>query len=358
MKKILVLCPYPERRAPSQRLKFEQYYDSWRAAGYQLEVRPFWDEAAWEILYERGHYLGKLLGLLRGLRGRALALSAAREAALVYLHLEAAPIGPPLIERLIAASDAPIVYDVEDLLYLPYSSASNRFMRWLRGRDKVFRLMRLSRHVVVCSEHLRRLALAHNPRVTNIAPCIDTARYQPRPHRPRTEGVVIGWTGSHSTSPYLHLLDEVLRELQRTDAIRVRVIGDAAFQVEGLALDARPWVLETEIQDLSEVDIGVYPLPEEEWVLGKSGLKALQYMGLAIPTVAQRIGPNLEIIAPDANGLLASGPGEWRAALRDLIRHPELRRRLGEAGRQTVLERYSVEGNRRRYLDILDEVAR
>lgn len=358
MKKILILCPYPERRAPSQRLKFEQYYDSWRAAGYQLEVRPFWDEAAWDILYQRGHYQGKLFGLLRGLLGRASALSEAREAALVYLHLEAAPIGPPLIERLIAAAGAPIVYDVEDLLYLPYSSASNRFMRWLRGRDKAFGLMRLSRHVIVCSEYLRRLALAHNPRVTNIAPHIDTARYQPRPHRPRTEGVVIGWTGSHSTSPYLHLLDEVLRELQRTDAICVRVIGDASFQVEGLALEAGPWVLETEIQDLSDIDIGIYPLPKEEWVLGKSGIKALQYMGLAIPTVAQSIGANLEIIEPDTNGLLASSPEEWHAALKRLIRDPALRRRIGEAGRRTILERYSVEANQRRYLDILDDVAR
>lgn len=358
MKKILILCPYPERRAPSQRLKFEQYYDSWRAAGYELEVRPFWDEAAWEILYEPGHTPGKIFGLLRGLFGRASVLSAARQAALVYLHLEAAPIGPPFIERLIAAAGVPIVYDIDDLIYLPHSSESNRFMRRLRGGDKVFDLMRLSRHVIVCTEHLRRLALAHNARVTSISSTIDTARYQPRPHRPRTEGVVIGWSGSHSTSPHLHLLDDVLRELQRTDAIRVRVIGDASFQVDGLTLEARPWVLGTEIQDLSEIDIGIYPLPEKEWVFGKSGLKALQYMGLAIPTVAQRIGANVEIIAPGTNGLLASGPEEWRAALRSLIHDPELRRRLGEAGRQTVLERYSVEASQGRYLDILDEVAR
>lgn len=361
MKTILILCPYPERRAPSQRLKFEQYYDSWRAAGYRLEVRPFWDEAAWEILYTRGHFVAKLLALLRGLLGRVFASWAAREAALVYLHLEAAPIGLPLFERLIAAAGAPIVYDIDDLIHLPHSSDSNRFMRImraLRGREKIFGLMRLSRHVVVCTEHLRQLALAHNPCVTNISSTIDTARYQPRPHRPRTEGVVIGWSGSHSTSRYLHLLDEVLRELQQTDAIRVRVIGDPDFEVKGLSLEAMPWVLETEVQDLCEIDIGVYPLSAEEWVLGKSGLKALQYMGLAIPTVAQRIGANLEIITPDANGLLAGGPEEWRAALRRLIRDPDLRRQLGEAGRQTVIERYSVVANQRRYLDILDAVAR
>lgn len=357
MKKILILCPYPENRAPSQRLKFEPDYASWRAAGYELDVRPFWDEAAWKILYEPGHYAGKLFGLLRGLFRRAFALKAARRAALVYLHLEAVPIGPPILERAIAAAGVPIIYDVEDLLYLPYSSASNRFMRWLRGGDKVFELMRLSRHVIVCSEHLRSLALAHNPRVTNIVPHIDTARYTPRTHRPLTRDVLVGWTGSHSTSPYLHLLGEVLRELQRTDAIRVRVIGDVGFRLEGLALEAKPWVLETEIHDLSEIDIGIYPLPEEEWILGKSGIKALQYMALGIPVVAQRIGANLEIIVPEGNGLLASRPEEWRAALLRLIRDPELRRRLGEAGRRTVLECYSAQLHGRRYLDILDEAA-
>ena len=38
-KRMLVLCPYPHGVAAGQRLKFEQYYDDWRAAGWDVHVR-------------------------------------------------------------------------------------------------------------------------------------------------------------------------------------------------------------------------------------------------------------------------------------------------------------------------------
>lgn len=355
--KLVVLCPYPPDRAPSQRLKFEQYYGSWREAGWTVDVRPFWDERAWERLYRPGGAGAKLADFARGLRRRIDDARAAQEADLVYLHLEAIPMGPPVLEGILACRGVPIVYDIDDLVHLPHASGANPFMRWLRPAGKVPALARMARHVVVCTEYLAELARGWNPRVTNISSTIDTDVYLPREHHDRTRGVVIGWSGSHSTSPYLHLLDDVLRELQESDGIRVRVIGDPSFSIPGVEIEAMPWVLDSEVADLREIDIGVYPLPEAEWVLGKSGLKALQYMGLGIPTVAQRIGTNPSIIEHGSNGLLAATPQEWRDALRALVRDPALRRRLGAAGRRTVEERYSVRANAPRYLRVLDDAA-
>ena len=355
--RLVVLCPYPEERAPSQRLKFEQYYGSWREAGWEVDVRPFWDEEAWEVLYRPGHRAAKAAALARGLARRRADLAAARRADLVYLHLEAAPVGPPWIERALARAGVPVVYDIDDLVHLPHGSEANPFMRWLRGGGKVLELMEMAAHVVVCTEHLARIARARNGRVTNISSTIDTEAYRPRPHRDRTEGVVVGWSGSHSTAPYLHLLDDVLRELAETDGIRLRVIGDGDFDIEGVPVEATPWRLESEVADLSEIDVGVYPLPHEEWVLGKSGLKALQYMALEIPPVAERIGTNLEIVEPGVNGVLASGREEWATSLRRLVREPDLRFRLGRAARRTVESRYSVRANAERYLEVLDDAA-
>ena len=354
--RIVVLCPHSPDRAPGQRLKFEQYYGSWRAAGYEVDVRPFWSSKAWEHLYERGQWGRKLASVAGGYLRRAGDAPAALRADVVYLFLEAAPLGPPVLERLLARRRVPVVYDIDDLVYLPHSSRQNPFMRWLRDHGKVHELMGLADHVIVCTPHLESVAARHNAKVTRISSTIDLDLYHPRPHRPRTEGVVVGWSGSHSTSPYLHLLDGVLAELQRSDGIRVRVIGDGAFRIPGVEVEAMPWRLETEVADLSEIDIGVYPLPDDEWVLGKSGLKALQYMALAIPTVAQRVGANLEIIEHGANGLLADGADEWAEALRRLIRDPELRGRLGDAGRRTVAARYSVAVTRPVYLGVLGEV--
>lgn len=357
VKRLAVLCPYPPDRAPSQRFKFEQYYDSWRRAGWRVQVHPFWDEAGWEALYASGRTVAKALGFVRGLARRRRALKAALEADLVYLHLEAVPLGPPLLERRIARAGVPLVYDIDDLVHLPHASRANPFMRRLRSPDKVTELLGLADHVVVCTEYLRELALEHADAVTNISSTIDLGRYRPRPHRDRTEGAVVGWSGSHSTSPYLHLLDDVLRELQESDGIRVRVIGDASFRIPGVELTATEWRAGTEVADLSEIDVGVYPLPREEWVLGKSGLKALQYMALEIPTVAEDVGTNREIVDPGRNGFLVEGPDAWLSTLRRLVRDPDLRRRVGREGRRTVEERYSVKANTEAYLSVLEVVS-
>ena len=126
----------------------------------------------------------------------------------------------------------------------------------------------------------------------------------------------------------------------------------------GLDVGAQEWLLATEVEDLQEFNIGVYPLPSDEWVLGKSGLKALQYMGLGIPTVATAIGATLEIIRDGENGFLASSHEEWVQKLSQLLEDAELRRRMGANGRKTVEERYSVSANAHTYLEILQRMAK
>ena len=59
-KTILVICPYPEGYAASQRLKYEQYFDSWREAGYEITISSFFSFDTWKILYEDGFFIPKV----------------------------------------------------------------------------------------------------------------------------------------------------------------------------------------------------------------------------------------------------------------------------------------------------------
>jgi glycosyltransferase involved in cell wall biosynthesis len=128
------------------------------------------------------------------------------------------------------------------------------------------------------------------------------------------------------------------------------VIADKKPDLNLTRLTFKPWSLETEVRDLAQFDIGVMPLPDDEWAKGKCGFKALQYMAMKIPTVASPVGVNTEILKEGINGLLARNPSEWESALSSLIGDEGLRRQLGQAGQHTVERYYSVNSNKGNFL--------
>ncbi len=166
----------------------------------------------------------------------------------------------------------------------------------------------------------------------------------------------MGWSGSPTTIVHLRLLEPVLRTLQHERGIRIRVIGDASYRVDGAAVESLDWRAASEVADLSRIDIGVMPMPDDEWSRGKCGLKALQYMALGIPTVLSPVGVNREIAA-DGAAILASTEDEWLAALRALIDDEALRKRVGDAGRARVQQRYSVAAVAPQWERVLREAA-
>src|SRR5690606_3591817 len=124
---------------------------------------------------------------------------------------------------------------------------------------------------------------------TIIPTTIDTeGLHNPALHPARTgDGVTIGWTGSHSTLKYLGIVAPVLRDIQTryTGKVQFRVIADLKPALD-FKFEFVPWSKATETTALRQMDIGIMPLPDDEWAKGKCGFKALQYMAMEIPCVA------------------------------------------------------------------------
>ena len=152
---------------------------------------------------------------------------------------------------------------------------------------------------------------------------------------------MIGWTGSATTVEHLRPLLPALARLKRQLDFELRVIG-GAVHAEGLDVRNVPWNAATEVEDLRAIDVGLMPLPDDEWSRGKCGMKALQYMALGIAPVVSPVGANATIVRDGANGLHAATDDDWIAALGRLGRDPALRARLGAAARGTVEETYSA----------------
>ena len=148
-------------------------------------------------------------------------------------------------------------------------------------------------------------------------------------------------------------LRDVFFELDKVCDFKLKFITNFDYEISGLDIEVIRWNKKNEVRDLQSLDIGVYPLEDSQWVKGKSGLKAIQYMAFGIPTVASDLGINSEIISHGKNGLLVKNDKDWFEALKKLVEEPELRKTLGLAARKKAVEKYSLSAIESEYLDIL-----
>ena len=250
------------------------------------------------------------------------------------------------------------MYDIEDNILMQRGSEINPVVKMLKGPGKARYLIKTADHVITSSPFLNDYCLGINrlKSCSFISSSVDSKRFTPKNNYNNTKTVTIGWTGTFSSKIYLDLLRDVFTELNKRIDFKLRVICNFEYDLPGINLEVIQWTKETEVEDLQGIDIGIYPLVQDDWVLGKSGLKAIQYMAIGLPTVATNVGTTPRIIKHMANGCLVRTDKEWIDALETLIKDPNLRRNLGEAARLTVLENYSVEVIKSNYLSILNNL--
>lgn len=354
MIEVLALVPYPLERVGGQRYRIEQWAPLLEAQGVRVSFRPFLSARGMDVLFRPGHTLSKIAQTLRGYSGRVVQRLRHRRPDVIFIYREAAPLLPAWFERL-QAGRAPVVFDFDDAIYLPDASPANAWTRRVKSRGKVEALCRMARQVTVGNAVLAEFASQHARAVTILPSTIDTDVYRvaPRHANPRP---VVGWTGSETTVPHLLALAPALRRLRRSVEFELRVIG-GMVAIDGLDVRCVPWSAAREVEDLRPLDVGVMPLPDDEWSRGKCGLKALQYMALGIPPVVSPVGANGTIVQNVANGLHASTEDEWVDGLARLLADAALRERLGRAARRTVEDCYSARVHAPRLASVLRAAA-
>ncbi len=340
--RVLAVVPSIYDTSPGQRFRIEQWEPLLRERGVEITYAPFEDAGLRSVIYEGGKVFAKIGAVTRNMRRRKLDIAPAGDFDLIYIFREAALLGPPWFERKLAKSGVPVVFDFDDAIFVSYKSPSNGYLSYLKFPQKTAEICRLASHVMAGNEYLADYARQKSARVTIIPTTIDTDKYLPVGQTTESKTLTIGWSGSFSTIQHLDTVRDVLQELAKKENFRLRVIGAPIYKLLGVDTEALQWRSETELEDLSAIDIGLMPLPNEDWTKGKCGLKALQYMALGIPTICSPVGVNSTIINDGVNGFLADGKDEWVDKITRLMRSAELRQTLGAAGRKTVESQYSA----------------
>lgn len=294
--------------------------------------------------------------LVNAIFRRMLLLLSINKYSFVFIHREAMPIGPPVFEWFTAvAFRKKIIYDFDDAIWLTDNHSEGNLIRFFKWRSKVAATCRWSYKISCGNAFLAEYARNFNTNVIVNPTTIDTENVHnpalfPIPER---KAVTIGWTGSHSTLKYLLSLRNVLQRIeQEFQHVNILIIADREPPLELTRLTFRKWSTKTEIADLMEIDIGIMPLPDDEWSKGKCGFKALQYMALEKPAVVSPVGVNSEIINDSTDGYLANSEEEWHDKLTQLIMEPQLRQKIGKCARHKVLSCYSVFSNRATFLSL------
>ena len=346
---LLALVPYPLETTPSQRFRLEQWAPLLaRDHGIRVHWSPFADPRLYRLLARPGHVVAKAARMAWASAARTRELLRARRHDVVVVHRAACLAGPAWLERLLGAGGTPLVFDFDDAIWVRHTSGANAFFDRLKFPGKTATLCRIAARVVAGCEYLAAYARQHGERVTVVPTSIDTGVYAPRP-RPARDRVVVGWTGSATSLTHLEAFAPVLRSLVAQRSVELRVLSTREPVMPGVPVTYRPWTPENEVEEIAAFDVGIKPLPDDPWSRGKCPMKELQYLALGVPAVCSNVGTAGEAVRPGQNGFLAESPDEWIAHLVRLVDDAPLRARLGEAGRRTVVERYSAESSARAF---------
>ena len=337
MIKVLGLALYGPLAA-STRYRLGQYVPGLAGQGIDLKICHLLGDD-----YLRRRFSGNsqsIVAMLHAGWSRFADLWGQHEYDAVMLHCELLPLMPGWVERALIRQ--PYVYDFDDAFYLKYRS--NRFaaMSSLLGRK--FDTVLAGAAAVTAGNHLLgQYARQYNSNTHYLPTVVDTERYLP--HRAsRSDMFTVGWIGSPSTAPYLSELVKPLSALGQEGAVRLIVIGSKAPPIPDVTVVEIDWQEHSEVDLINSFDVGVMPLPDNDWARGKCAFKLIQYMACAVPVVASAVGANIDVVN-DECGLLAATHQEWAEALRTLRDQPGKRTEMGQAGRERVVQYYSLHRN-------------
>lgn len=352
-KSVIFLFPYPLNEAPSQRFRFVQYLEILKNKGFVIETHSYLSQSAWKILYQPGRFFKKFLCIAHSYIKRLLLLSQIKKFDYVFIHREAAPLGPPLLEFIIAKIlKKKIIYDFDDAIWLPNYSESNRFFSFLKWYSNTRVICKWSYKVSCGNEYLCNFTSKYNSQVVYNPTTIDTDNYHNRISNQQKEKFVIGWTGSHSTTQYLSQIEEVLQKLENKYDFEFRVIADIPPTISLQSFKFIKWQKDTEIDDLLTFSIGIMPLVNDPWASGKCGFKALQYMALGIPALVSPVGVNTKIVDHGVNGFICTTAQDWEDAIEKLITDKNLLSLMAANTRSKIIDYYSVKSNTDNFISL------
>ncbi len=339
-KKIYIPCllPYPNDTVPGQRFRWEQWENLLKKKKIFLKKIYFSDnffinlknnKNIFFILYYFYLYLRFLILII---------LNCKNSTFIIFRNCTIG--GPPIIEIFLKIIGKKIIFDFDDAIQ--YGSENNNnwfFSNLIRCDWKIRIIIKLSNKVIAGNKNLKNFANKFNKHVQIVPTTIDINKYKFVKKKKR-KNLIIGWSGSLSTSKYIENFLPSLITIQKKKNFKILIIG-SKLNINNKYMKCVEWSPKNELKLLNQIDIGLMPLPNNLWTKGKCGLKILQYLSVGIPSVVSNVGINSDIIVNGKNGYLVNNQKEWEIYLKKFLNNPKLISKMGLNGRKIVKQKFS-----------------
>lgn len=354
--KILFFAKYGTKGA-SSRYRIFQYIPYIVNSGFHVDINILFTNADLNRLYKKGSY--GLLTLVKAFIRRFTKLLFIFRYDLIIIEYELFPYFPPIFEFMFKISGKKYIVDYDDAIFHNYDLNRKYFIRLLL-KNKISRVIKNASAVIAGNPYLFAYASERNDNVRIIPTVVDYSKYiSIRPDK-KQDKFIIGWIGSPTSGEYLLTLRGVFRKLDK-EIFSFKLIGfdeNLKRYFKDISPELVVWNEETEIKEIKSFNVGIMPLQNNPWSLGKCGLKLIQYMACGIPVIASPVGINNDIVIHGKNGFLAATENDWYNCILKLYNDRELCEQMGKEGIKIVKEKYSLEKTYPKYIDIITSITK
>jgi glycosyltransferase involved in cell wall biosynthesis len=244
----------------------------------------------------------------------------------------------PREARRFAAAGKPIYLDLDDAIMFDAEKRS-RLSLWKRQR-RLAATADILTGVVAGNDYLLDFFKSRGVDGIVSPTSVEPSDYIVKQHA-ATAAPTLVWIGSSSTMKYLEqVLPALEAAARKVSGLRLLTICDRPVRTTSIPIEHVEWSLQTEVASLNRGDIGIAPIPEDRWTLGKCAFKIVQYLATGLPVIASPVGAQREMIA--SNGFLAESTEQWISAIVRLACDVQLRATMGAASRAMAERSYSV----------------
>ena len=345
--------------------RVQKWMDELNNSGFKVSVSCLLNEKDFKTMRATDHQKF----LIKSLKRRFWQVVHSRKYEMVIVRRELLifnDYGNLFLEKLLLKIHPNAILDFDDDLSAAKKQPkkiTNLYGRLLRENgDKFNQSLQQYQWFIVASDYLKKRVLSQNRLISEAAiciipTCVDYDQYAPKVYPEKLSPLTIGWIGGDYNYPLLEPVFKVLDKLADQFAFTFLVIGGSPIQRNTkFELQFKPWSLDSEIEDLKKIEIGVMPLVDDEESRGKGGFKLLQYMGLGIASIATPITINKDIIGDEKNGLFALTEEEWRSAFVKCLSGAIDLKKLGENGRKRIESSYTFNANKVNYIEFINRV--